>query len=340
MQLLYFVMCAALAAALPQRGKLTNYNESIARKLLNMAAGAYGDKKDECINRTYSASEGYRVLSSIKENCDYLGNTCKGYIAVSDVTKELLIAFRGTDNMPQLVVQGFKAILPLENFLDMGSVNEYFLNAHDALWPPIERTMNDANYKEYRITLTGHSLGGALAALAAARIANQGFRSGDQITMYTFGEPRVGDLTFATNFDSMIKNSYRVVFGRDSIPHLPPCKKDPSWSGEEGDSRPCDANAKGTPYHHSTEIWYPDSMEPGSHYDECLGQPIGEDFTCSNKFAFSSHPEQIESYILDHAHYFTVPVPQYGEVGCDHTQAGSLSLFDYIPDNLINFLRF
>ncbi|VDL85693.1 unnamed protein product, partial [Nippostrongylus brasiliensis] len=190
------------------------------------------------------------------------------------------------------------------------------------------------------ITLTGHSLGGALAALAAARIAKQGFRSGDQITMYTFGEPRVGDLTFATNFDSMIKNSYRVVFGRDSIPHLPPCKKDPSWSGEEGDSRPCDANAKGTPYHHSTEIWYPDSMEPGSHYDECLGQPIGEDFTCSNKFAFSSHPEQIESYILDHAHYFTVPVPQYGEVGCDHTQAGSLSLSDYIPDNLSNFLRF
>ncbi|VDL63874.1 unnamed protein product [Nippostrongylus brasiliensis] len=127
-----------------------------------MAAGAYGEQKEDCINRTYPAFEDYRVLSSSKEDCDDFDNTCEGYI---------------------------------------------------------------------------------------------GFRPGDQITMYTFGEPRVGDLTFASTFDSMIKNSYRVVFRRDIVPHLPACAKDQSWLGEGEVSRPCDANAQDKPYHHSTEIW-------------------------------------------------------------------------------------
>ncbi|KHJ77150.1 hypothetical protein OESDEN_23230 [Oesophagostomum dentatum] len=53
----------------------------------------------------------------------------------------------------------------------------------------------------------------------------------------------------------MIKESYRVVFRRDIVPHLPACAKDKSWFGEGDISRPCDVNAKHRPYHHSTEIW-------------------------------------------------------------------------------------
>ncbi|VDL83455.1 unnamed protein product [Nippostrongylus brasiliensis] len=59
-------------------------------------------------------------------------------------------------------------------------------------------------------------------------------------------------------------------------------------------------------------------MEPGSYYMECLGQPAGEDFTCSDKIKF--YLDQSNSYIWDHRHYFTVRVPEYGKVGCDHTQ--------------------
>ncbi|KAJ1372520.1 hypothetical protein KIN20_034696 [Parelaphostrongylus tenuis] len=73
---------------------------------------------------------------------------------------------------------------------------------------------NDIRYVDYNITFTGHSLGGALATLAAARIARNYWR-GDQITIYTFGQPRVGDVEFALSFDKMIKESYRVVFRRD-----------------------------------------------------------------------------------------------------------------------------
>nr|CDJ97920.1 Lipase domain containing protein [Haemonchus contortus] len=318
MRLLFIVACLELVAALPFLGKKTKYDELTARKLLNMAAGAYGTEQEACINRTFPAHEDYVVVSVNKEDCDDFDNTCEGYIAASDVKKELVIVFRGTKTKGQLLLEGLKSIRPGANFFDMGGVNEYFLNGHLVLWPSVEEVLKDPKYAGYKTVFTGHSLGGALAALAAARTAKQGFRTGDQITMYTYGEPRVGDAQFATNFDAMIKDSYRVVFRRDIVPHLPACAKDKSWFGDSDTSRPCDINVINKPYHHSTEIWYPDSMEPGAHYIECTGEPRGEDFTCSDKLKF--YYDQSNSYIWDHRHYFTVRVPEYGKTGCDAAQ--------------------
>ncbi|EYC43147.1 hypothetical protein Y032_0502g2632 [Ancylostoma ceylanicum] len=193
-------------------------------------------------------------------------------------------------------------------------VNRYFKNGHEVLWPHVEQALTNPKYANYKTTFTGHSLGGALAALAAVRTAKQGYRKRNQITIYTFGEPRVGDKTFATNFDALVPNSYRVVFRRDIIPHIPACAKVKTWI-IEGTSRPCDANVKNKPYHHGTEIWYPDSMERGSHYVECVGQPKDEDFACSDKIKFFF--DQYESYMSDHRHYFSVRVPRYGKTGCD-----------------------
>ncbi|KAE9414653.1 hypothetical protein Angca_009362, partial [Angiostrongylus cantonensis] len=185
-------------------------------------------------------------------------------------------------------------------------VNQYFMNAHLVLWPSVEQVLSNSKYADYDIILTGHSLGGALAALAAARITKQGYRKGDQLVVYTFGQPRVGDVDFALNFDSMIPLSYRVVFRHDIVPHSPPCAKNkPSFFGKDV-SLPCNIDAKNQPYHHGTEIWYSTSMAPDSEYIECLGEPKGEDFTCSNKNKFYYHRPY--SYLWDHRHYFSVRV--------------------------------
>jgi predicted lipase len=59
--------------------------------------------------------------------------------------------------------------------------------------------------------VTGHSLGGALATLAASC---HPFRAA-----YTFGAPRVGDAEFWTTLRCPL---HRVVNGRDLVPRLPP----------------------------------------------------------------------------------------------------------------------
>ncbi|KAL6743420.1 hypothetical protein Aduo_016462 [Ancylostoma duodenale] len=336
MYLLYILLCLDLVLTFPFLGKKTNYDEMTARKLLNMAAGAYGDQQQACLNRTFPHHDAFVVLTTTKEDCDELDNTCESYIAASDVKKELTFVFRGTKTKGQLLLEGLQSLHPGEDFFEMGSVNRYFKNGHEVLWPQVLQALTDPKYANYKTTFTGHSLGGALAALAAARTAKEGYRKGDQIMIYTFGEPRVGDETFATNFDALIPNSYRVVFRRDIVPHLPACAKDKTWFGGGEISRPCDANAKNKPYHHGTEIWYPDSMERGSHYVECVGQPKGEDFTCSDKIKF--YIDQSNSYIWDHRHYFGVRVPQYGKTGCDVTlPEGKPGVFEQVV-NKINVL--
>ncbi|VDK54034.1 unnamed protein product [Cylicostephanus goldi] len=57
-------------------------------------------------------------------------------------------------------------------------------------------------------------------------------------------------------------------------------------------------------------------MEPGSDYIECIGEPKGEDFNCSDMIKFRL---EYSSYIWDHRHYFNVWVHQYGESGCNTT---------------------
>ncbi|MBD2869725.1 lipase family protein [Paenibacillus arenilitoris] len=70
-----------------------------------------------------------------------------------------------------------------------------------------------------RLFVAGHSLGGALAVLAALDIAvNTEFKNP---VVYTYGSPRVADPEFASSFNQTVKNSFRIVNVHDIIPTLP-----------------------------------------------------------------------------------------------------------------------
>jgi hypothetical protein len=69
------------------------------------------------------------------------------------------------------------------------------------------------------MTITGHSLGGALATLLALDVAaNTGFTNP---TAYTFASPRTGDPAFVSTYNQVVKNSFRVANRMDIVPKLP-----------------------------------------------------------------------------------------------------------------------
>lgn len=79
-----------------------------------------------------------------------------------------------------------------------------------------------------RVVITGHSLGGALATLCADALEDAGF---DIEGVYTFGSPRVGNRTFARNYnEDLAPLTYRIVNARDPVPWLPL----PLWSPRTG----------------------------------------------------------------------------------------------------------
>jgi triacylglycerol lipase len=64
----------------------------------------------------------------------------------------------------------------------------------------------------------GHSLGGALASLAAIWIKQ---RFGNHVALYTFGAPRVGLNDFAMKSSGSIDKIYRCLHGDDPVPMVP-----------------------------------------------------------------------------------------------------------------------
>ena len=69
-----------------------------------------------------------------------------------------------------------------------------------------------------RIHVSGHSLGGALASLSSLDIVAQ---TGRDVTLVTFGAPRVGNAAYQKLSDHLIPASYRVVVNGDPIPRVP-----------------------------------------------------------------------------------------------------------------------
>ncbi|MBW4658907.1 MAG: hypothetical protein KME15_09545 [Drouetiella hepatica Uher 2000/2452] len=72
--------------------------------------------------------------------------------------------------------------------------------------------------------VTGYSLGGAIAHLAAAEIALNLPQLREKIQVYSFGAPRLGDRAFATFYDALLPRTYRMVNLADRIPLLPPSR--------------------------------------------------------------------------------------------------------------------
>lgn len=151
-----------------------------------------------------------------------------GFLAVSDA-KELVAVIRGTDTILEWLHDGSFLMVPCpitgaHGFTEDGFTAVYrSLRIGQANGSPSTRD----SIKSYldtgaatAVTVTGHSLGGALATYLTLDVAlNTSCRA--PIT-YTFASPRPGDHTFAGAYNAVIASSYRVANREDLVPKLPP----------------------------------------------------------------------------------------------------------------------
>jgi predicted lipase len=68
--------------------------------------------------------------------------------------------------------------------------------------------------------VTGHSLGAALAVLTSPTVDL--LTANNDVRMYNFAGPRVGNPAFAGAYSEFVAQSYRVVNLTDVVPFLPP----------------------------------------------------------------------------------------------------------------------
>jgi triacylglycerol lipase len=134
----------------------------------------------------------------------------QAYVAWSDAF--VIVAFRGTQpgSLRDIVDDALVALVPWSH----GLVHAGFAGALERVWAPLTAVVEPLA-RSRSVWMTGHSLGAALATLAADRFpATAG--------VCTLGSPRVGDRVFAAGFDARFgERAARYVNDADIVTHVP-----------------------------------------------------------------------------------------------------------------------
>jgi triacylglycerol lipase len=129
----------------------------------------------------------------------------------------LILAFRGTSSAQDALTDA--KIKLVDGFNGNGKIHEGFKTGLDKIWNEVWSSMGRAR-RNRTIWITGHSLGGALALTAAARLQ---FEKNQRVDgLYTFGQPRVGDPAFTEACHKEFGDRYfRLVHNNDVVTRVP-----------------------------------------------------------------------------------------------------------------------
>ena len=284
------------------------YDEDLSYRLATLCAVAYSEAPGQCmgyVKEDLDYTTNFEIIEQFKAKCDdfYLTyDQCSAILAISHKQEMLVLSYRGTTRVKQLIDEAISVMFNEKVDIDetsTGKVQEYFLNMYYKLSQCIDPVLEEsiADHPHYDLVITGHSLGGAVASVAAYKLALKGIVPEGQLSIYTFGMPRVGDYYYAEEFDRLLVNkTWRIVHRKDLVPHIP-----------------TRIDTKNTsPYHHGVEILY--GVEPmlrTSSYKACYSN---EDAHCSNRY-YGGLAAVVSTAvgISGHKRYFRIPLGTYCE---------------------------
>jgi triacylglycerol lipase len=161
---------------------------------------------EDAIDKAVQA-QGYTLTASGQA----AGYEVSYFVATNDADKTQVIAVRGTSNAENALVDIALQLLPDET---TGiSLHQGFAKSARAIYEQIRPKLN----KNYRISTTGHSLGGAAALVLAMYLDADGYTVDKVIT---FGQPKVTNITGSRKYEHL--NVTRVVRPKDVVPLVPP----------------------------------------------------------------------------------------------------------------------
>jgi len=186
--------------------KTNKYNLKNALRLAEVSQLAYKSKRE--VKKHVKDKWGFNKFEFFDRK------HTQAYMIAND--EMVILAFRGTESKQDWLTD-VNAKLVEGNF---GKIHRGFSRALGYVWNDIEKTLSRFGTNSRPVWITGHSLGGALATLAAAKFIEL---NKDVNGLYTFGQPRVGDSIFGTTFDLRFKHrTFRFVNNEDIVTRVPP----------------------------------------------------------------------------------------------------------------------
>ncbi|KAL1209084.1 Triacylglycerol lipase OBL1 [Cardamine amara subsp. amara] len=287
---LLFVACGRVLKLKTDDGQPV-YNHTLAITLVQYTSAVYMSDLTKLYTwtceRCNGLTKGFQVIEIIVD----VEHCLQAYVGVAKDLNAIIIAFRGTQehSIQNWVSDLFWKQLDL-NYPDMpdAMVHHGFYSAYHnttvrpAVLDAVKRAkkFHGANLN---IMVTGHSMGGAMASFCGLDlVVNEGE---ENVQVMTFGQPRIGNSAFASYYNMLVPNTFRIIHDHDIVPHLPPYYR---------------IFPQKTYHHFPTEVWVKELsiLNIVIIGVETVCDNSGEDPTCSRSVRGSS--------ISDHLMYFGV----------------------------------
>jgi len=216
-----------------------NFNSEIAVELASLINAAYeqfdfatekkawpiANTEDPDHSKTFKTDDGkeYQLILEYKTKSPYnkkiqLLNEDVPFGFIATRNENIFVVFRGTRTPLEWVHNG--EIKQVPYLKDFGSTTCGFNRIYREFSEDIINTLKDDKFpREYKVFVTGHSLGGALASLCVIDIFQK--TSFKNPVLYTFASPRVGDKKFAQAFKEAKLECFRIANTEDIVPTLP-----------------------------------------------------------------------------------------------------------------------
>jgi hypothetical protein len=256
-----------------------NYDADYSYTFYKLAGASYCPDVEKweckpCVASNQTLKSVLRFSNSSTDTVAYVA----AYDDINTGDTNIIVSFRGTETLTNWLENLRIAKTDRQMSCSGCKVHSGFLDSWTPIATPVVNEIRrlQFRYPSARLYTTGHSLGGALAVVAAycleydhhLKIAG----------VFTYGQPRVGNKEFADfyNLKSDTHVTWRITHHRDIVPHLP-------------------ERLFGF-YHEATEVYYGNDGPADGSYRVCDGS--GEDPQCSDQYVITAVS------VWDHLHYF------------------------------------
>ncbi|KAJ5489602.1 Lipase [Penicillium diatomitis] len=219
-EILALLSLASTATAAPQKRFLTQLS-----RYAQWSAAAYCSGNTDGADKVVACSagncpdvqaSGAKMLYEFDDANSY--GDAAGFLAVDSTQNQIVLSFRGSRTTSNWIAN-LDTTLISSSLCSGCQVHQGFWLNYQTVAATLKSQIDAAKsaYPGYALVITGHSLGGALAMLCGMDLHNQGYAP----TIYTYGQPRVGNLAMAEYITS-VGNQWRVTHTDDTVPKLPP----------------------------------------------------------------------------------------------------------------------
>ncbi|KAG2311786.1 hypothetical protein Bca52824_023343 [Brassica carinata] len=222
------------------------YNHTLALTLVEYTSAVYMSDLTQLFTWTCERCNGLTKGFQVVEIVVDIENCLQAYVGVAKDLNAIVIAFRGTQehsiqnwisdlfwkqldlnypDMPDAMVRFNQQVLLSSGFLHCQVHHGFYSAYHNTTVRPavlgaVKRAKKIYGANISTIMVTGHSMGGAMAAFCGLDlVVNEGE---ENVQVMTFGQPRIGNADFASYYSLLVPNTFRITHDRDIVPHLPP----------------------------------------------------------------------------------------------------------------------